>query len=238
MQNNEDIEGADGEPNSEDFLPTPKPPPTKFELMPPKGSALPGAVIVALTSVACILSWGAPDRFDFFYVSRESIIKSHEYWRLFTALLGHGDMMHLLHNAPVYLFFAWILQGYFGLFASVVLPLVVGVVSNAVAVYFYDDHIKLLGASGMIFGMVGLWLVLYVHFDQGNWWVKRVMRAIGFSLMVLFPQTYDPKVSYLAHLSGFLAGILLGRLFLPIFVKMNPAASPISELADRGDKFS
>ena len=131
-------------------------------------------------------------------------------------------MEHLLHNVPVYLFFAWILQGYFGLLVSVILPLVIGFLSNGLTVYFYDDHVRLLGASGMIYGMVAMWLMLYVHFDQKAWWVKRVGRAIGFSLLVMFPQTYDPKVSYLAHFTGFALGLLLAWIAMPIIRRYGP----------------
>jgi hypothetical protein len=51
-----------------------------------------------------------------------------------------------------------------------------------------------------------------VRFDRQVWWVKRVMRSAGFSLLVLFPQTYDPKISYLAHFTGFLCGLVLGAV--------------------------
>jgi membrane associated rhomboid family serine protease len=209
-------------PLPEDFLPTPKPPLSEFERMPRKGSLLPGAIFFAMMTAVSILKWSDPERFYYFDVTKASITESHQYWRLITAIFGHGNLDHLMHNLPIYLFFAWLLQGYFGLLASVVLPLIIGVLSNGWTIYFYDENVHLLGASGMIFGMVALWLVLYVRFDRGNWWVKRVMRAVGFTMLVLFPQTYDPKVSYLAHLSGFICGVILGVLFAPVISAYAP----------------
>jgi rhomboid protease GluP len=141
---------------------------------------------------------------------------------MLTAVFVHGDMEHLLHNVPVYLFFAWILQGYFGSLASVVLPLMIGFLSNGVTVFFYDDQVHLLGASGMIYGMVALWLMLYIHFDRKSWWVKRVGRAVGFSLLVMFPETYEPKVSYLAHFTGFTCGLILGWVSMPLIRRWAP----------------
>ena len=224
-------------PPAEDFLPTPKGPLTEFERMPRKGSLLPGAVFFALMTGASILRWSDPDRFYYFDVSRESLTEAHQYWRLATAIFGHGNLDHLLHNLPIYLFFAWLLHGYFGWLASVVLPLVIGIVSNGLTIYFYDEQVHLLGASGMIFGMVALWLVLYVRFDHRNWWVKRVGRAMAFALMVLVPQTYDPHVSYLAHLTGFLCGLILGVIFTPLIsvyapVKLSLNNDQIGESAD------
>lgn len=210
-------------PSPEDFLPTPKRPPSAFERMPRQGSALPGAIFVVVMTGLSILYWGEPSRFGDLDVTKQSVQEARQYGRLLSALFVHGSLGHLLHNVPVFLFFSWILQGYFGLLASVVLPLMIGVASNAMTVYFYEDHVRLLGASGMIYGMVALWLVLYVKFDRGAWWVKRFLRAIGFSLLVMFPQTYDPKVSYLAHFSGFVLGLLLGLVFAPII----RAAAPV-----------
>ncbi len=218
----ETIEDGYEVPTAEDFLPTPKRPLTEFERMPRKGSLLPGAIFVAIMTAVSILKWSDPEQFYYFDVTRASVTEAHQYWRLVTAIFGHGNLDHLLHNVPIYLFFAWLLQGYFGLLASVVLPLFIGIISNGLTIYFYDEQVHLLGASGMIFGMVALWLVLYVRFDHGNWWVKRVGRAIAFALMVLVPQTYDPKVSYLAHLTGFVCGLVLGFVFTPLIAAIAP----------------
>lgn len=220
------VANSDGEgdyiPSPEDFLPTPKPAPTAFERMPRQGSALPGAVFVALMTGLSIARWRFPDRFGDLDVTRQSVVEAHQYWRMLTAVFVHGDMEHLLHNVPVYLFFAWILQGYFGSLASVVLPLMIGFLSNGVTVFFYDDQVHLLGASGMIYGMVALWLMLYIHFDRKSWWVKRVGRAVGFSLLVMFPETYEPKVSYLAHFTGFTCGLILGWVSMPLIRRWAP----------------
>lgn len=220
----ESSDGFMGDPPPEDFAPTPPKVPGKFEVKPPAGSAIPGAFLVFLMTLSSLLSWQWPERFNLFQVSRAELFRDGQVWRIFSALLGHGDFEHLFHNLPVFIFFAWILQGYFGLLASLILPILIGALSNVITVYFCDERVHLLGASGMIYGMVALWLVLYVRFDRGQWWAKKVLRAVGFSLLVLVPQTYDPTVSYLAHFSGFIIGLGLGLIFLPVFEKTAPVA--------------
>jgi membrane associated rhomboid family serine protease len=84
-----------------------------------------------------------------------------------------------------------------------------------VTLYFYADSTRLLGASGMIYGMVALWLVLYIHRDTDHSLMMRLFRATGFALIMLFPETYNPSTSYLAHASGFVIGIITGLLVLP-----------------------
>lgn len=221
------ILGPDGQPvtppNIEDFAPTPRVPPTGFELMPAPGSAWIANIVLSLMVFACMINWSwHGNQMQPMTASGEAVFKHGEYWRLVTALFGHGDVMHLLHNAPIYWFFAWVLNAYFGVFVAGVLTIIVGVISNAFTVWSYEPNMQLLGASGMIYGMVAMWLVLYIRFDRRGWWVKRVMRSFGFSLLVLFPQTFEANVSYLAHASGFVAGLGVAVCWLPFAMKFAP----------------
>ena len=210
-------------PDPEDFIPSVPIPPSGFELMPVPGSAWLANISLASMVFACMINWSwsgtsmAP-----MVASGEAVFQKQEYWRLFTALLGHGDVMHLLHNAPIFWFFAWILNAYFGLAVAGVLTLILGLASNAVTLWTYEPKVQLLGASGMIYGMVAMWLVLYIRFDRKGWWVKRVVRSLGFSLLVLFPQTFEVNTSYMAHASGFLIGIVLAVLWIPFAMKYAP----------------
>ena len=199
----------------DDFIPTPKIPPQGFERFPKPGSAwLPnmGCIIMIIAS---LVNWTWTKGMPPFVATGERVFQDGEWWRVVFALFGHGDVMHIAHNAPVFWFFAWVLHAYFGWVASIALTLAIGLLSNLWTLWIYDPEIQLLGASGMIYGMVALWLVLYIRFDTKGWWVKRVMRSLGFSLLVLFPQTYERNVSYLAHATGFGLGIAVGLLWLP-----------------------
>lgn len=212
-----------GVPPVEDFLPAERPKPTGFELLPEPGSAWVSNVMIALSAMCSVLHWTRAKsllEISPFVATKNAVFEGGEVWRLLTALAGHGDVMHLLHNAPILWFFAWILNAYFGWMVTLVGGLLIGVLSNAMTIWFYDSHVQLLGASGMVYGLVALWLTLYIRFDQKSWWVKRVMRSLGFSMLVLFPQTYEANVSYLAHATGFGLGIAVGLIFMP-YLKNN-----------------
>jgi rhomboid protease GluP len=211
-------------PSPEDFLPTPRPQPSGFSVFPKSGSAWVANILFAMCVFASLWHWKSPLRTmeSYFVASREAVFDKGEYWRLLSALGGHGDMMHFLHNAPIMWFFAWILNAYFGWWIAFIISLLIGVVSNATTLWWYEPQVRLLGASGMIYGMVSLWLTLYVFFDRKGEWTKRVVRSLGFSLMVFFPQTYEGNVSYLAHASGFFWGIFFGFLCIPIVKKSAP----------------
>lgn len=210
-------------PDPEDFIPADRIAPSGFELMPVPGSAWLANIALASMVFACMINWSWSGKtMPPMVASGAAVFQKQEYWRLFTALLGHGDVMHLLHNAPIFWFFAWILNAYFGLWVAGFLTLIVGLASNAVTLWSYEPNTQLLGASGMIYGMVAMWLVLYIRFDRKGWWVKRVVRSLGFSLLVLFPQTYEVNTSYMAHASGFLIGIVLAVLWMPFAMRFAP----------------
>ena len=181
-------------------------------------SSYPALIIsIIIVFFTRIMSSGSYE--DLLYVSRESVYINHEYWRLVTALFIHADALHLVSNLPLLLLFGLLLFEYFGFIAFPAVPLIIGAASNAFTICFYPTSTHLLGASGMIYGMVSLWLVLYIYNDTDRSIMMRVFRATGFSLIMLFPETYNPSTSYLAHVSGFLGGIISGLILLP-FLKV------------------
>jgi membrane associated rhomboid family serine protease len=200
-------------PPPEDFFPTPRKIPGAFQRWPAKSELL----LPLLLAVACLLVslayWnGGADPFS---ASARLVFERGEVWRLFTALLTHGDLSHFGFNLLPLLFFGWMLKAYFGSVAFPIVPIVLGVTSNAITIALYPPTTHLLGASGMIFGMIAMWLVLYIRFDVENRFTHKAARVLGFVLMLLFPHTYEPDVSYLAHASGFILGVAAALILLP-----------------------
>ncbi len=162
---------------------------------------------------------------DYLWASHDAIFIKHEYWRILTAVFTHSDGMHLLSNMPFFIIFGFILYDYFGFILFPVISLITGVAANIITLWFYPGNIKLVGASGMIYGMVSLWLVLYIFHDTDHTMTRRIFRATGFTLIVLFPETYNPSTSYLAHAAGFIIGILSALIILPYTMYRNKKTS-------------
>lgn len=199
----------------EDFLPSPKKPPSAMAGAPPlRFLNLPVWMAIGF-AIASVAYWQNPQRFPL-WVSQEAVLKQHEYWKLFSALFTHSDMLHLLSNLPLFLIFGWHLRTFFGLRIFPVVTVLAGALANFLTVILYEEQTRLLGASGMLYAMVSLWLVYYVRFETSYKFWNKVMRATGFALILLFPTTFQENVSYLAHFWGFVCGMALGILFLPI----------------------
>lgn len=141
-------------------------------------------------------------------LSYQSGIAKGEYWRLLTALFVHADMKHLLSNTPLFIVFSWYLRSYFGYLAFPTIPLTVGILANYFTVSRYDPQTQLIGASGMVYGIVGMWMLLYLFFETRYSFLNKLMRVLGFSLVMMFPTTFYPQVSYLAHGVGFVLGLV------------------------------
>lgn len=207
---------SDYVPAPEDFLPAPPKPRSPLNRTPKIKAMRPALICFALFWVLSLYDWRVPNRAGL-WASGTTVLEKHQYWRLLTALFVHSDMGHLLSNAPLFLIFGWFLYAFFGWRAFPAVALLIGAFSNLITVYAYPPNAELLGASGMLYGMVALWLVLYLRFETTYPWGARLLRAVGVSLLLLFPTTFRPETSYLAHLAGFILGIMAGSI-LALFI--------------------
>jgi rhomboid protease GluP len=201
--------------SEDDFLPAPAKPLSALATKPPVAFLTVPVCMALLFAVTSVAYWRDPRTYDF-WVSKQSITVDGQYWRLFTALFTHSDFLHLLSNLPLFLIFGWYLRSFFGLRMFPIVALLAGIASNFLTVIFYAENTRLVGASGMLYAMVGLWLLYYVRFETVYKFWNKVMRATAFALVLLFPTTFQENVSYLAHFWGFVSGLVLGVLFLPI----------------------
>jgi membrane associated rhomboid family serine protease len=154
------------------------------------------------------------------------------YITLLTSMFMHGSLMHLLGN----MLFLWIFGDnveddlshgrYFafylvtGLFASL---------SHVVSTFVLGDNpfIPSLGASGAISGVMGGYLVLHPHrrvrvimlrmlttvpgyVAVGLWFVFQLISAFG--VIGRGPEA-GGGVAFMAHIGGFVAGVVLVKLF-------------------------
>src|SRR3989304_584764 len=132
----------------------------------------------------------------------DGVFERREYWRLFTAVAVHADVMHVLSNVILLTFFTYLLFGYFGFWVFPVLSLGMAGMTNAIALLTYPSGVSLLGASGLVYWMAGFWLSMYLLVERSVSPGKRVMRVVGIALVVLLPTTLQENVRYRSHAIG------------------------------------
>lgn len=203
------------EPDPEDFLPAPPKKKGFLQQKPTMSSFNPALFFFLLFLVSSLIYWDYDIR-EKLWASRESVFVQKEYWRVLSAIFIHADMMHLLNNSLLFLIFGTFLYHFYGAFVFPFCSLIVGVLTTLGSVYFHEPNIRLLGASGMVYGMVAMWIVFYVKYDIRYFVHMRILRALGFALVILFPTNFLIEVDYMAHGIGFIIGLIAGIFLIPI----------------------
>jgi len=187
---------------------------TLLSRKPARGSLGVAAASVALLLAGSLVYWtNAAGLARFLPASREAVFGRSEYWRLFTSILAHADFQHFAANALVFGLLAFLLYGYYGAPVFPVLSFVNGALTTSLSLTTYDPDTLLLGASGVVYWMAGFWLSLYLLLERRVTLGKRMVRAVGFAIVVFIPTTLEPRVSYRTHAIGFGLGVAFGLAY-------------------------
>ncbi len=146
----------------------------------------------------------------------QGVFKDREYWRLFTGIAVHADVMHVVSNAVFLAFFAYLLFGYFGFWIYPVLGVAMAALTNYFSLLTYPPDSSLVGASGLVYWMAGFWLTMYLLVERSVGSGTRVLRAVCLGLLVLFPSTFQANVSYRAHAIGLGLGIVSALVYFQL----------------------
>jgi membrane associated rhomboid family serine protease len=161
----------------------------------------------------CILFYALDARSELRSVGRVDSVQliAGEWWRLFTAQWLHGDLGHLAANLSLGLVLLGLAMGYYGTGVGLLAAYLAGAIGNLAAAFLSRSQHLSLGASGLVMACLGLLAVQSFSHLRSN---PRALRlAIGgiiggamlFALLGLGPET-----DVVAHLGGFVAGIIIG----------------------------
>jgi rhomboid protease GluP len=167
------------------------------------------AISTSALLIGSALSWSDQNGLsDALSSSSELVFKSGEFWRLWSTLFVHADMGHLLSNCFLFFILGFFLYGHFGSLLFPLGALAAGGLVNAIALSTYAPEIRLIGASGVVYWMGGMWLVLYALLSRQKNLYHRWLRTIGVALLLFMPatETIAPNVSHRTHFFGFLIG--------------------------------
>jgi len=141
--------------------------------------------------------------------SQSQVFERNQLWRLFTALLAHGDEKHLLSNSFLFFVLGGFINGYFGSKLFPALAFLFGALTNLIILKTMSPETSLLGASGIVFWLGGVWLTLYYLIDIKRSHRQRILRTLGVAIVLFFPaEAFDPSTSYRSHFLGFFFGVL------------------------------
>jgi rhomboid protease GluP len=138
-----------------------------------------------------------------------------EWWRLFTAIFLHADLGHFAMNASLGVFLLGLTMGNFGTGLGLLAAYLAGSAGNIATWLIFSEGHRSLGASGMVMGCVGLLASQSIFSGAGR--PHRLQYAVGSiaSGVLLFVLLgLSPGSDVLAHLGGFVSGLVLGGILL------------------------
>lgn len=152
------------------------------------------------------------------------------YWTtLITSMFLHGGWAHLFGNMLYLWIFGDNIEKAIGHARFVTFYLITGVAAGLAHIFFnLGSSIPTVGASGAISGVLGGYLVLFPRneiriLSYGRIFEVPAFYAVGFWILLQFingvgsiattEETGGGGVAYLAHIGGFVAGVVLIKLF-------------------------
>ncbi|GHO66166.1 hypothetical protein KSC_050580 [Ktedonobacter sp. SOSP1-52] len=152
-----------------------------------------------------------------------AIVQQHEYWRFLTPMFLHANLLHLGLNMLNLLMLGIFLERLLGHTRYLFLYIITGIISVLASFYFAPEEVSL-GASGAIFGLVGVFSIFVITHRRafpfgGLFSILYLIVIIGINLGVGF---MIANVDNYAHFGGLISGFLLGLWFSPLYRSSSP----------------
>lgn len=148
-------------------------------------------------------------------LSPDTFLGDGQYYRIVSAMFLHADISHLVNNMLLLAGLGAMLERETGHIRFLILYFLSGlggqVVSLAYKIFNREWYVASIGASGAVFGLVGVLLAMSFawtrQMENVTW--KRVLFVVAYSV---YSGIRVANIDNAAHIGGFLAGFLLGMI--------------------------
>jgi rhomboid protease GluP len=138
-----------------------------------------------------------------------------EWWRLITCCFVHIGAVHLAMNMYAFLLIGAQLEPRLGKTRFLAAYLLSGIAASATSLWWHDNNSISAGASGAIFGMYGVFLVMLnanlVEKGKRKQLLASVIFFVGYNLLGGLQAGIDNA----AHIGGLLSGMIISACFIP-----------------------
>ncbi|WP_318208241.1 MULTISPECIES: rhomboid family intramembrane serine protease [unclassified Streptomyces] len=126
-----------------------------------------------------------------------------EWYRLLTSTVLHQEVWHILFNVLGLWVIGGIVEPELGRIRYAALCLLSGLSGSVLAYLVAAQNQPSLGASGVVYGLIGAWVVLARRRRHD---MRPVILFVALSLLMTFTR---PGISWEAHVGGLVAGVLV-----------------------------
>ena len=148
------------------------------------------------------------EKFLIFVQINRRIIENYEIWRIFTSLFLHANQLHLFSNMISLLFFGATIETNPNIskLQFLLIYLISGIIGNLFSLVLLPYDAISLGASGAIFGLIGVVLIMIAT-------ENRTLLPFTLMYVVYFViSSFTPGINIWAHIFGLLGGIICGYI--------------------------
>jgi rhomboid protease GluP len=141
------------------------------------------------------------------FSSRPAVLQG-DYWRLFTSMFLHFNVLHVLLNMVVLVYIGSLIESKLGKWNFLLVYLFTGLIASMVSVIWHDNEISA-GASGAIFGLFGVLLA----FLSTDFYERSARKALLISTVIVVSYNIIPigkGVDHAAHIGGLISGYVFG----------------------------
>ncbi len=129
-----------------------------------------------------------------------------EWWRMLTVGFVHISFIHLLMNMTSLYSLGMALEPYLGKW-KYLLILFVSVIGGSMFVFAGNGSVLCVGLSGGLYGLLACYA--YLVYKHGGFNVPSIRNAFIRTFIINLIINFMPGISWMAHLGGFVTGILL-----------------------------
>ncbi|MHA1257012.1 MAG: rhomboid family intramembrane serine protease, partial [Promethearchaeota archaeon] len=116
-----------------------------------------------IINIFCFITFNIilPIEYILTLVQINSNIINGEYWRLFTSMFLHADIMHILSNMIALILFGSVVENNYSKLEYLLIYFISGLIGNLFSLLLLPLNTISLGASVAIFGLIGAAFILY-----------------------------------------------------------------------------
>jgi membrane associated rhomboid family serine protease len=204
-----------------EFDPPPPPRPSHYLPLPLSKPFFTYILLVAIVGLWLVMTAAGgstdPQVLIRFGANYGQLILEGEFWRLFTSMFLHIGLAHLAFNAYALFIFGLEMERIYGPDRFIVIYILSGLFGNLVSFASRGPNMFSAGASGAIFGIIGMNLAYFLLHREafGQFGRQRLMNTVFIIGINLFFGFTVPGIDNLAHMGGLIAGFALGYGLAP-----------------------
>lgn len=144
-----------------------------------------------------------------------SEVQQGQWWRMLTATLLHGGLMHLVMNMLGLYAVGMTVERIYGRVQFLLIYFGAALVGSAASLHFSAQHAVSVGASGAVFGVAGaLFVAMYLNrSERPKVFGKQTISSLSLFMFYSLLQGFSKSgIDNAAHVGGLMAGVVLAAL--------------------------